>query len=278
MSRLLVYQSLWATEARIPGQPERSIAERFDRVAEAGFDGLSIDLGAIDLEQAREITPHFRRTGLRGLVTAFPQSIEGIRPAIALAKSIDAPFLIVVGQVMPLTVAGSIPVIRAWLAIAEQEGIALQFETHRQSITNDLFTTLQLLDDIPELRLSADLSHYVVDRELELPVPRDMQARFQRVLERADSFQGRVATGQHIQIPLDFPQHRPWLAQFTAWWTAGFASWRQRHGAAEAPVFLCELGPTEYAITDRHGLELSDRWEEAQQLAGIARDCWAAAA
>ena len=36
---LSVYQSLWATEMRRPGVPERPVEERFDRVREAGFDG-----------------------------------------------------------------------------------------------------------------------------------------------------------------------------------------------------------------------------------------------
>lgn len=275
MSELRVFQSLWATEQRIPGQPERPIAERFDRVRDAGFAGLSIDLGAITLDQAAEIVPHYQRTGLGGLVTAFPQSIEGIRPAILLAKAINAPFVIVVGQVTPISVAGMIPVVRAWLAIAAEEGMPLQFETHRDSITNDLFSTLQLIDAIPELRFSADLSHYVVDREFELPLRDEARGWISRVLDRADSLQGRVATGQHIQVPIDFPQHKPWLDQFTAWWTEGFASWRRRHEASEDVVFLCELGPTEYAITGRDGLELSDRWEEAQALKRIAEQCWA---
>ena len=35
---LLAYQSLWATELRRPGIPERPIPERFDRVRGPSFD------------------------------------------------------------------------------------------------------------------------------------------------------------------------------------------------------------------------------------------------
>ena len=274
MSQLHVYQSLWATELRIPNVPERSIAARFDQVRDASFDGMSIDLGALTLDQAWAAAPNFKRTGLKALLTAFPQSIEDIRPAVKLAKAIGAPFLIVVGQVMPITVDEMIPVIRAWLAIGAEEGLPLQFETHRDSITNDLFSTLQLLDAVPAMELSADLSHYVVDRELSLPVPAKTQAMFEQVMARAGSFQGRVATGQHIQVPLDFPQHRPWVALFEGWWKSGFANWRARHSADEDLIFLCELGPTEYAITGADGLELSDRWAEALQLRALAKAAW----
>jgi sugar phosphate isomerase/epimerase len=51
---LRVYQSLWATEKRRAGVPELPIAERFDSVKEAGYDGMAIDLGALDLASARK--------------------------------------------------------------------------------------------------------------------------------------------------------------------------------------------------------------------------------
>jgi hypothetical protein len=278
LSELLIFQSLWATERRIPGVPEAPIEQRFDAIAEAGFDGLSLDLGAISLDEARHAVGHYKRTGLRGLVTAFPQSIEDLRPAIHLAKAIGAPFVVVVGQIMPVAVADMIPVVRAWLTLAREEGMPLQFETHRGSITNDLLSTLQLLEAIPELVLSADLSHYVVDRELYLPAPERELAFFDKVIVRAGSFQGRVATGQHIQVPLHFPQHKPWLELFTRWWRQGFETWRRNAPGTENLVFLCELGPAEYAITGADGLELSDRAAEALQLAAIARACWDATA
>ncbi|MBV9509807.1 MAG: sugar phosphate isomerase/epimerase [Caulobacteraceae bacterium] len=278
MSKLLVYQSLWATEQRIPDTPERSYEERFDEVKAAGFDGMSVDLGALPLEQARGVIPEFGRTDLRGLVTAFPRSIEDIRPAIRFAREIGAPFLVVVGSVMPVTIAGMIPVVRAWLAIAEQEGLPLHFETHRHCITNDLYITLQLLDAIPELELSADLSHYAVDRELYLPLSAQEKSHFNRVIERSSSFQGRVASGQQIQLPLHFPQTARWLELFKSWWADGFRQWRARRPESEDLVFLCELGPREYAITDGEGRELSDRWAEAQRLRRIALELWDASA
>lgn len=278
MSNLLIYQSLWATEQRLPDTPERGFEERFDEVKAAGFDGLSVDLGALSLEAAREVIPQFARTGLRGLVTAFPRSIEDIRAPIALAKAIGAPFVIVVGLVMPVTIAGMIPVIRDWLAIAEAENMPLHFETHRHCITNDLYIALQLLDAIPEMEMSADLSHYAVDREIYLPLSPLLKSQFNRVLERSASFQGRVATGQQIQVPINFPQNAKWLDLFKGWWTDGFRHWRARKPDGEDVVFLCELGPREYAMTDAEGRELSDRWAEARQLRDIARECWAASA
>lgn len=274
MREIHFYQSLWATELRRPGVPERPVAERFDEVVADGYDGMAIDLGALSLEQARATVPEFARTGLRGLLTAFPKSIDDLTPALHLAKDIGAPFVVVVGQVMPLTVGGMIPVIREWLALARREGVPIQFETHRDCITNDLFSTVQLLDAIPEMRMAADLSHYVVDREMLHPIRPEYQALVSRVLARSDSFQGRVASRSQIQIPIGFPQHAKWVATFLDWWTEGLRGFRGRAPADEPAVFLCELGPPEYAITDATGTELSDRRAEALEIRAMVRERW----
>jgi hypothetical protein len=271
--RLLVYQGLWAMDRL--AMPEAGLREKFDRVKNAGFDGMTIDLGALSLQQARDTIAQFKRTGLRGGVTAFPQSVEDLRPALALAKEIQAPFVVVIGQEMPLRLGAMTASIRGWLAVAAQESMPIQFETHRNCITNDLYTTLLLLDAIPEMRLSADLSHYVVAREMPCPVTPFLQELVTRVLQRSDSFQGRIASRSQIQIALGFPQNKQWIDLFKQWWLQGFESWRARHSQDDTQlVFLCELGPPDYAITDAHGTELSDRWEEAVLLAQWARELW----
>jgi hypothetical protein len=271
--RLLVYQALWAMDKLV--SPEASTAEKFDRVREAGFDGMAIDLGALELDEAEATVPYFARTGLLGGLTAFPTSVDALRPALALAHRIAAPYVVVIGQEMPITVTDMVPVIEGWLRVAEQEGMPIQFETHRNCITNDLFTTVQLLDAVPAMRLAADLSHYVVDREMPCPPPPYLQALIMRVLERSDSFQGRVAARGQIQLALDFPQNAKWVTLFRSWWRAGFSAWHSRHAGDDLPlVFLCELGPPDYAITGADGRELSDRWVEALLLSRWARELW----
>jgi hypothetical protein len=270
--RLLVYQALWAMDRL--STPEASVAEKFDRVSEAGFEGMAIDLGALTMEQAEATIPHFARTGLAGGLTAFPASIEALRPALALGHRIAAPFVVVIGQQMPVRVADMVPVIEGWLRVAEQERMPIQFETHRNCITNDLFATVQLLEALPQMRLAADLSHYVVDREMPCPPPPQLQRLIEQVLDRSDSLQGRVAARGQIQIALNFPQSAKWVALFRDWWRQGFSAWLARHRGDDAMVFLCELGPPDYAITGADGRELSDRWSEALLLATWAREIW----
>jgi hypothetical protein len=270
-TRLRIFQALWAMDALT--SPEKTIAEKFDRVRAAGFDGMAIDLGALSMDEARATVPHFARTGLAGGLTAFPGSTEALRPALELAHRIQAPFVVVIGQDMPVRVSDMIPVVEAWLRVAETERMPIQFETHRNCITNDLFATVQLLQAIPEMRLAADLSHYVVDREMPCPPTPALQGLISQVLARSDSFQGRIAARGQIQVALDFPQNGKWVSLFKTWWREGFASWRKRHAAGDL-IFMAELGPPDYAITGADGRELSDRWAEALTLAGWAREIW----
>ncbi len=181
--------------------------------------------------------------------------------------------MVVVGKVMPLAVEDMIPVVRGWMRLADEESVPIQFETHRNCITNDMFSTLLMLEAIPEMRLCADLSHYVVDREMMLPIAPDMRDYVSRVLERSDSFQKAHRNPQPDSGAGRLPQHRVWLDTFLAWWHEGFARWQARAPGQDL-VFLCELGPPNYAITDANGDELSDRWDEALLLRRLALEIW----
>lgn len=272
--RLEVFQALWAMQRRIPGQAERPVEENFALVAAAGYDGMGIDLGVTPLDKAAAMEPLFARHNLGCLITAFVKSIDGMKPVLDLAKRLNARHVNLIGQVMPLGVDATVPVARRWIEMAEAAGIALQFETHRNSITNDMFATLQLIDAVPEMVLCADLSHYVVGREFDFPPDARTQSHVSRILQRSGSFQGRIASRQQIQVPFGFPQYQKWLSLFLAWWEEGFRHWRQS-GASGPLNFLCELGPHEYAITGPDGRELSDRWEEALILKDHVSRIWA---
>jgi hypothetical protein len=244
-----------------------------EMVAEAGFHGMAIDLGASDVATAHAVRPHMEKHGLTPLIVAFPKTIESLEDTLHMAADFGAPFVDVIGQVMPIKTKDMVPVIETWMAMSDRIGVPIQFETHRNCITNDLYVTLQLLDLIPDMRICADLSHYVVDREFWHPMSDHDLGLVSRILERSDSFQGRVASRQQIQLQLDFPQHQKWVDLFKGWWREGFASWQSRNVDGNC-IFVCELGPPEYAMTDAQGVEMSNRWEEAQVIKSWVQDIW----
>jgi hypothetical protein len=271
--QLKVFQSLWAMQPH----DQSGVVLPFDRVcgmvADAGYAGLAIDLGAADVNTAFAVRPHMEREGLTPLIVAFPKTVDSLRGTLRLARDFGAPFVNVIGQVFPLTVEGAIPVIRSWIEMSLEEDMPIQFETHRNCITNDLFFTLSLLDAVPEMRLAGDFSHYIVDREFKLPLSPWEQGLLDRCIARCDSFQGRVASRQQVQLQLGFPQHAKWVALFERLWRAGLTDWCGRNENGEL-VFLCELGPPEYAMTGPDGREMSNRWEEALVIKGKIEAIW----
>ena len=270
---LKFYTSLWAMMPHDQTGVILPYEQICEMVAIAGYDGMAIDLGAGDVAQAHMVQPYMEQFNLTPLIVAFPKTIDSLEDTLIMAKDFGAPFVDVIGQVMPLSIEGMIPVIRKWIEMSNRLNMPVQFETHRNCITNDLFSTLCLLDAIPEMRLCADLSHFVVDREFKLPLNSRDNGLIQRIIDRSDSFQGRVASRQQIQLQLDFPQHQKWVTLFKNWWRDGLASWRQRNADGDC-IFLCELGPPEYAITDAKGQELSNRWDEALQIKSWVTEIW----
>jgi hypothetical protein len=100
-------------------------------------------------------------------------------------------------------------------------------------------------------------------------------ALMHRIIDNSWGFHGRVASREQVQVPITFPHHQVWVDLFMGWWEYGFRSWRRRAGPDETLTFLCELGPTPYAITGADGRDLSDRWQEALIMKDSVRELWA---
>ncbi len=274
MQKLEIYQSLWAMELRSPHLAERTPDENFAMIAAAGFDGVCIDPAVDEIPAMRKLLPVYRQYGLHCMVNAFPATEDDMQPLLELACEFDARFVNVIGGVMPIKPADAVPLVKRWIDEAAAAGMPLLFETHRDGLLNDLYYTLQLIELVPHMRLCADLSHFVVDREMRVPVPERDQQFIATILARSDCFQGRIASREQIQVQIDFPQHQQWVAIFREWWRQGFRRWRERMPDDATLPFLCELGPPPYAITDAEQRELSDRWQESLQIRDWVLATW----
>ena len=123
--------------------------------------------------------------------------------------------------------------------MADQIGVPVQFESHRNCITNDLYSTPCLLGAIPEMRMCAGPSHYVVDREFWFPMfARDM-GLITRILQRSDSFQGRVAAVSTSSYNSIFHKIKNGRSCSKA---GGMRASKTGVNVATAITFFCELG------------------------------------
>ncbi len=272
--QLEIYQSLWAMEQRIPGQAELPTKTHLKTIADAGYHGACVDPNVAEIPESLALAPYFEDLGLKCMVNAFPHSEDSLEPLLDMAATLKATQVNIIAQVMPRSPEAAVPIVEGWLDLAKQYPFPVLMETHRNSTLNDLFYTLDVLEKVPQLRLCADLSHFVVDRELSLPLSAVDAQYFDDIIQRSDSFQGRISSNQQVQIAIEFEQHAPWVAQYLKWWEDGFRAWSERSDSNETMRFLVELGPPPYAITNEHQRELSDRWSEGLLIRQWVQSLW----
>lgn len=271
--KLAVLQSLWAMERRQPDGMEWSLARKLELIRDAGFDGAGVRF--IDPAYAREVTAFLKSHGMIWQAQCYPQKAEDLAPVLDLVAELGADHVNLQPDVRPRTLAECIPYIEAWRRMAQDAGVALNIETHRDRMTTDLFFMLDILDAFPDLRLTADVSHYLVGREFAWPIDAANHAMIHRIMDNSWALHGRVASREQVQVEIGFPQHGGWVETFMGWWEYAIRSWRRRAGPDATLTFLCELGPQPYAISGPDGRDLSDRFADAQAMMRMIRTLWA---
>lgn len=272
MAHLLVLQSVWGLD-KCPGfDIENDLDRALERVVEAGFDGVGVNIARV--ARTAGVARVMNRRGLAWEGQVLVHHADQLAAYIDEAHRLGAHHLNVqvAGPVAHLSDA--LALIDSLVPLAEAAPLPVRFETHRGRLTNDLLFTLRLLAARPDLPLTGDLSHYPVAGEMELPLRADQHAAIETILGRCRNFHGRVSTTHQVQVAMRAPQHAGWLDQHVAWWRRGFELWLARAGSGDALTFMCELGPPPYAITAPDGRELTDRWEEAQDMRDIVRGIW----
>ena len=267
-----VYQSMWAMERRRPDRQEWSLDEKLEMIRGAGFDGAGVRFA--DFQYAKTVTAFLREHGMSWQAQCYPRTVDEFKPIIEHVLELGADHVNLQPDVRPYRIEDCIPYLEGWRRLAADAGITLQIETHRDRMTTDLFFTLHLLDRLPDLRFTADLSHYLLGREFAMPVSDENHALMHRILDSTWGFHGRVASREQVQIQTGFPHHKEWVDLFMGWWEYGFRSWCRRAPADATLTFLCELGPSPYAITGADGYELSDRWQESLSMKDMVRALW----
>jgi hypothetical protein len=272
MQQLRVLQSLWAMERRRPDGAEWPLVTQLEMIRDAGFDGAGVRF--VDPVFARDVTSFLRAHGMIWQAQCYPRSVDELKPVLELVAELGADHVNLQPDVRPLRLEPCIALLEGWRRLAAEAGVAVHFETHRDRMTTDLFFTLQLLECFPDLRLTADVSHYVVGREFAWPISDENHALMHRILNNSWGIHGRIASREQIQVQLDLPQPQRWVELFMGWWDYAIRSWRRRAAPDAILTFLCELGPPTYAITGADGYELSDRWQEAIKMKDMIRALW----
>ncbi len=171
-------------------------------------------------------------------------------------------------------------------------GYPLLVETHRATLTQDPFRTIELVETFPELQINADLSHWYTGVEF---VYGDMDAKLdalEPVFRRVRYVHGRIGDSGAIQVPVDPARPRPCHRHFSAMWERCFRGFLAAAPDDARIIFCPELLPNAVTI-DGEAIELNyarlvrdatgehreecDRWAQAGVLSGMAMVAFAAA-
>ena len=169
--------------------------------------------------------------------------------------------------------------------------LPLYVETHRATVTQDLWRTVQLVGRFPELRFNGDFSHWYTGLDLAFG---DFDAKLEfaaPVLDRVRYLHGRIASSGCIQVDVGDGRSGDEVpvAHFRQIWTRAFAGFLA--GMVDDPCppadlaigFAPELLPPEvgYArlVTGADGdtREEGDRWTQGMVLSRLAAECFVAA-
>ena len=175
--------------------------------------------------------------------------------------------------------------VEAVLTASEKHHLPAFIETHRATITQDMWRTVQLTRRFPEIRFNADFSHYYCGQEM---VYGDFDAKLDfldPVFARTGFIHGRIAAPGYMQAPVEEADATPrmalgadYLAHFKRMWSRAMAGFKANAGPGDVLVFAPELLRPEiyYArvFPDAEGRlrEESDRYRQALLYCRIARD------
>lgn len=175
--------------------------------------------------------------------------------------------------------------VEAVLAASEKTGLSIFIETHRATITQDMWRTVQITKRFPEVLFNGDFSHYYCGQEM-VYGGLEMKIEFMKpIFDRVGFMHGRVASPGHMQVPIDEGMERPaaavgvadYFADFRALWKRAMRGFLDHAGRGDVLVFAPELldGTHYYARLfpghDGKMTEESDRYAQAILYAQVAR-------
>ena len=272
--RLRVHQALWGMSKLPFNAPvEWTLDEKFSRCKEAGFEAIECWLNDdTELEHKQALDRH----GLRLVLGHRPFDIESVKLEVARAKRLGADFIF--GQPADaFTPAEKVAEIcREGRKIANDVGIPYFIEIHRGNFTENLPQIKQLVELVPDIRFTADLSHLVVCGEFYGWENEKAIDRMTCVIQRTSHAHGRISNGEAVQVDVGDGSTDP-AKFFVRIWASIFKQWLVGAQPGDIFPFASELGPPRYAITTPDGKEISDRWEQGLVMKKLAEQAWAEA-
>ncbi len=240
-----------------------SLEANLRRIREGGFDGVEMGVPE-DGRERRELAALL--PGM-GLALIAQQWTRGASPE-EHAESFEAQYRRAI-ELRPLLVnshtgrdvfstAENLEVFRRARRLEEELGIPVVHEVHRGRATFSTTATAALLEQMPELKLAADFSHWCCVHESLLE---DQEKLLERAIERSFHIHARVGhpEGPQVSDPRA-PEWQQALEAHLGWWQRIVD--RRRQDNAELLPVCPEFGPPDYMPTLPYTRQpVADLWE-----------------
>ena len=274
--RLAVFANEWAL-GELPRRPAAetwSFEECLDRVAAAGYDGVQCGVAHVG---------SVRRRGLRFCTSGRVNSPGEVDPMLHAAADAGADCITLHAGWGMETEDEADAFADAIVSAAARHRVPTYVETHRATMTQDVFRTCRLLERHPELLINGDFSHFYCGQELGYRGFDITRAYLAPIIDRTRFLHGRISDGHCMQCDISDPTNAKHVANFVWLWANVMRSWLSRATAGDVLIFAPELGPPSsgYSISVRDAsgrrVEVCDRWQQSLDMAALARRAFAEA-
>lgn len=258
--KLKVYKSLWGME----GACEEQLAS----ASEAGYDGVEAPLPS--KEEEKRFRDALERHGLSYNALIYTHGYHEVSFAeqIARATALGPELVVAHSAKDSMNEDEQDRFFERALQVEQERGIAVGHETHRGRAMFTPWATARLLTKYPELRLTADFSHWVNVCESHLE---DHGEAIELAIQRTIHIHGRIGFPEGPQVPHPAsPFFKTELELFLGWWFRIFTD--QLQSGEEETTFTAEFGPPGYMPVDPFtNKPVADLWEVNEWMTDMVK-------
>jgi len=254
--------AILAKEAGFAGLEAPAVSRAHDHI-----QTLAATLHAHNLQWIQEICTAGSYVPRRN--ASVSEHLQDLEAQIALGKPLQPRFVNVMGGCDAWPIATSVDFFKAAMDIADKHGVICSFETHRGRSFYCPWNTVAVLQQLPDIRITCDFSHWVVVCERLLDSEWDAVTL---AAQHAHHVHGRVGYDQGPQVPHPgAPEYADALSSHQRCWEAVWSAQAAR-GYSETTL-TPEFGPDGYL----HHLPftnapVADLWELNRWIAATEQE------
>lgn len=233
-----VFKALWGMEG--------TLANQVARISEAGYAGIEAGLPQeSDEAEFRELLKRYNLQYIAMVFTGGPDHYASFEAQVRRAATFHPVHITAHSVKDSMPFEAQADYFRLAVALEKELGLQIGHETHRGRALYNPWETARMLHEVPELKLTADFSHWCCVCESLLE---DQEANLEAAFPRVAHIHARVGYSEGPQVPDPrAPEYAMELERHLAWWKRIADTYRKR-GETKLTV-TPEFGPPRYMHT-----------------------------